>query len=135
MDEQNSFAPTGAGAVVADIGGDRGALILYAPEALLGTEIEISLAGGQARTHMAVRERRAGERTLCAAFYPSLVAGVYMVWSTPTSPAGTVTIVGGVLSEELIDCAFHEDRPPTLTVALTAPPSHAGPPIGAASAH
>ncbi len=36
MSEEVQHGPTSAGAVIADIGGGRGALILYVPEALAG---------------------------------------------------------------------------------------------------
>lgn len=99
MAENNDLGPTGAGAVVADIGGDRGALVLYTPESMVGAEIEVSLAAGGVRTHVAVRERRAGTERRFAAFYPSLVAGEYVVWDASAHPAGTVTIVGGEVAE------------------------------------
>jgi hypothetical protein len=88
--------PSGPGAVVLDIGAGTGALVLHAPAALAGREIEISLAGGsQPRTHSRVRERRVPGRVSYAAVYPGLPAGDYTVWRDPDTPAGTVTITGG----------------------------------------
>jgi hypothetical protein len=46
MEEQNAFA--GQGAVLLDIGGDVGALVLHMPAELAGVEIEIRPIGGQA---------------------------------------------------------------------------------------
>ncbi|MBJ7596417.1 MAG: phospholipase [Candidatus Dormibacteraeota bacterium] len=99
MAEHNDLGPTGAGSVVANIGGDRGALVLYTPESMVGAEIEVSLAAGGVRTHVAVRERRAGAERQFAAFYPTLVAGEYVVWDASSRPTGMVTIVGGEVAE------------------------------------
>ncbi len=95
MTEETRAGPTGAGAVIADIGGDRGALVLYTPDALAGAEIEISPRDTEVRTHVAVLERRVGRRPVFAAFYASLAAGEYTVWNLEGKPAGVVTIAGG----------------------------------------
>ncbi len=99
MAEDNCLGPTRTGTVVADIGGDRGALVLYTPASLVGAEIEISPVDGGAKTHVAVRERLVGETCLYAAFYPSLSAGSYVVWTLDSRPAGTITIVAEEVAE------------------------------------
>jgi hypothetical protein len=106
--------------VVLDIGGEVGALILYAPAELSGAEVEISLPGNGSRTHSIVRERRvdqsaAGQRTagrhaapsgpgdsaVYAAVYPGLPAGVYTIWRDAQTPAGTVQVEGGQVASWL----------------------------------
>jgi hypothetical protein len=72
--------PSGVGSVLADIGGDVGAAILYVPENLTGLEIEIRPLGHEwDGTHVAVRERQLGDTALQAAFFGSLRAGRYEV--------------------------------------------------------
>jgi hypothetical protein len=106
--------------VVLDIGGEVGALILYAPAELSGAEVEISLPGNRSRTHSIVRERRvdqsaAGRRTagrhaapsgpgdsaVYAAVYPGLTAGLYTIWRDAQTPAGTVQVEGGQVASWL----------------------------------
>jgi hypothetical protein len=63
---------------VLDLGGDIGALVVYAPEALLGEEIEIRPHGGRwAGLHTAVRARHLGDAVLYAGVFGSLRAGLY----------------------------------------------------------
>ena len=89
--------PSGPGTVVMELGGDIGALILYTPASLNGSEIEISLDGdpGAPRTHSRVRPRHLPGATRYAAVYPNLCAGQYTIWSDEVSPAATATITGG----------------------------------------
>jgi hypothetical protein len=87
---------------VLDIGGDIGALVLYAPAELCGTEIEISRAGteGAARTHSLIRERQVpGSPPVYAAVYPGLVSGEYTVWRDEDASAGTVVVEGGQVAD------------------------------------
>jgi len=83
--------------VVLELGGDIGALVLRAPAALLGREIEISPAGaeGARRTHSLVRERRTPAGVSYAAVYPAVLAGRYTVWRDADTPVGKVTVSGG----------------------------------------
>ncbi len=99
MAEDNCVGPTRTGTVMADVGGDRGALVLYTPASMVGAEIEISPVNGGMKTHVAVRERLVSENRLYAAFYPSLPAGIYVVWGLDSRPAGKVTIVGEEVAE------------------------------------
>lgn len=99
MAEEVQHGPTGTGAVIADIGGDRGALVLYTADTMAGAELEISARGSDVRTHVAVLERRAGERPFFAAFYASLTAGEYTVWNLDGESMGTVVVAGGVVTE------------------------------------
>jgi fructose 1,6-bisphosphatase len=82
---------------VLDIGENIGALVIYTSEALRGKEIEVSLKGNDAkRVHTAVWERRVNGRTVFAGIYPSLPAGDYIIWTTPSSE---VRIIGGQVAE------------------------------------
>ena len=99
MVEQNDLGPTARAQSLAA----TSALVLYAPESMIGAEIEISPAGGGAKRHVAVRERRTGATCLCAALCPSLEAGEYFVWNLASTPAGTVRIAGGAVTELSID--------------------------------
>jgi hypothetical protein len=87
-------------AVVLDIGGDVGALILYTRPELVHTEIEVSPRGDSShRTHTEVLERRLHNSPVYAAVYAALPAGDYRIWAPdPTLPA-SVTIVGGEVAE------------------------------------
>ena len=90
------YGPTSAGTVLLDIGAGTGALILYAPAALLGAEIEISPGTpGAPRTHAAVRARPGPTGTRYAAVYDGLAAGTYTVWRDHRTPAAQVAITGG----------------------------------------
>jgi hypothetical protein len=97
---------------VLDLGRGVGALVLYAPAALAGTEIEISPGSDPAarRTHAVVQGRAAGPagrtadgRTvpydarpaIYAAVYPGLAAGQYTIWRDSSTPAGTADVAGG----------------------------------------
>ena len=84
-------------AVVLDIGGDVGALVLYASPALHRQEIEVSLLGKDARrVHSAVLERTVNGRVLYAAVYPQLAAGEYVVCA---GARRRFTIAGGEVTE------------------------------------
>jgi hypothetical protein len=80
--------------VAVDIGGDVGALIIYTPEPLAGSEIEIAPIAGGAATHTAVRERRLSSDVMHAAVFPGLPAGDYLL---PGGPP--VTVGGGSITE------------------------------------
>jgi hypothetical protein len=90
------LGPSQNGTVLVDIGGEIGALVLYAPEALLGAEIDLVPARvGVATTHSAVRERQLGQGRIFAAVYPALPEGDYTV-----EPTGQpVLIKGGCITE------------------------------------
>ena len=95
-------APSGEGTVVLDIGGTRGAAVVYTPASLVGAEIEIRRAGRPwDGTHTAVRRRDLRDTAAYAGVFGSLEAGAYQAagcggspaaggtprWSTSTSPA------------------------------------------------
>ncbi|BCJ58477.1 phospholipase [Micromonospora endophytica] len=97
----HAYGPTGSGAVLLNLGGDTGALIIHTGRELLGREIEVSRAdrAGEPRTHSAVRERQVLDGTFHSAVYPDLPAGRYTVWWDDDTAAGTVTVVGGIVAE------------------------------------
>jgi hypothetical protein len=65
-----------ADSLVVDIGGDTGALIVYAPPDLVGREIEIARAEtSSAHPVHIVRARRVGSWVVHAAVFPDLPAG------------------------------------------------------------
>ncbi|MGH3496232.1 MAG: hypothetical protein ACRDP1_02040 [Nocardioidaceae bacterium] len=106
MTENSQLGPSTDGTVMIDIGADRGALIIETSPVLLLSEIEISAndtragpTGPQARTHVAVRERRGRSAPRYAAVFPSLPAGDYTVWGLDGDPAGTTTISGGRITQ------------------------------------
>ena len=100
MHHQHTMAASTAGSVVIDVGGDVGALVLYVSAAQLGREIEVSTVGSAGhRTHAAVRERHVASGSRYCVVYTGLTAGDYTVWSDSDTPAGTVTVVGGRVTE------------------------------------
>ena len=93
--------PSHAGSVMADIGGDVGAAILYVPEALAGLEIEIRRVGQEwDGTHTAVRERHVNDTIIWAAFFGSLLAGHFEARVRgDNSRIVVVEVVGGYVAE------------------------------------
>ncbi len=66
--------------MVLDIGGTRGAAIVYTPGSLAGAEIEIRRAGGPwDGTHTAVRRRDLRDAAAYAGVFGSLEAGAYQL--------------------------------------------------------
>jgi hypothetical protein len=99
-----------AEALVLDIGGDIGALILFADESCLGMEIDLTPTGAPRSHHMhtMIRRRRAVDREFIAGVYPELVEGAYTVWGLDGHPLGEVTVHGGQVSEfRSGDCRVH----------------------------
>ena len=93
---ENPFA--GQGAVMLDIGGDVGALVVAMPSSMVGAEIEIDAVGGARlehahghdhehghghghghthRAHVAVVDRPVSEGTQPSLVFPELVEGSY----------------------------------------------------------
>ncbi|HKC27087.1 MAG TPA: hypothetical protein VKB75_03655 [Jatrophihabitans sp.] len=107
----------GAGAVLLDIGGDVGAVVVAAPAHLAGAEIEICPEGrrsdepdegrgwwaGEWRAHpshvawphVAVLRRRTPTGAQFAAVFPGLRAGSYELWLRPAQPTAVVVSVAG----------------------------------------
>jgi hypothetical protein len=88
------------GFIMLDIGDDAGALVIYAPHDLRGTEIEISPAGQDAsRQHVDILERKIDERSVCAAVFPSLSPGDYTIWRPGGHSPERVTITAESVTE------------------------------------
>jgi hypothetical protein len=93
--------PSQAGSVLADIGGDVGAAILYLPASFAGLEIEIRAVGADWRgTHTGVRERHIGDKMIWAAFFGSLRAGRYELRRRGDPSRGIeLEVIGGEVTE------------------------------------
>jgi hypothetical protein len=91
----------GADTLLLDIGGDIGALSIVTDADRDELEVEISPVGADPapRTHNVVRARRVGANTIYAAVFPSVPAGEYTVWRNDSTPAGTVVVRGGAVSD------------------------------------
>jgi hypothetical protein len=85
-------------AAVLDIGDGVGALVLYAPESLLGHEVELAPEDDPTRrVHTVVRERQIGSTRRFPAVFPALGAGRYRICANRI--AALVTITGGEVTE------------------------------------
>jgi hypothetical protein len=75
VDEGPTAGP--ADALVLDIGGSVGALVLYADPSCLGIEIDLTPVGAPRSHHMhtMIRRRRAVDREFIAGVYPELLEG------------------------------------------------------------
>jgi len=89
----------GQGAVLLDIGGDIGALIVTAPPSLAGEEIEIRPVGRPAPAHLphvAIVGRPIGDSIRHSAVFGELTEGTYELYRRPDGPVVLrVTIIGG----------------------------------------
>ena len=86
--------------VVLDIGEGVGALVIRTTEDVRGLEIEVSPRGDDnARQHVEVHERRAGDKAVFAAVFPDLSAGEYTIWRGPDERWREVVIHGGRVEE------------------------------------
>jgi hypothetical protein len=102
--EDNSHA--GQGAVMLDIGGDIGALVVTMPAAMAGIEVEIRPAGisdfpaGHHHTHVGVVGRPVGEELVYSAVYSELESGTYELHELPNGPVRlTASVQGGSVTE------------------------------------
>lgn len=87
-------------AVVLEIGKELGALVVYTHPLLLHREIEISPADDDSeRSHKDVLERVAGTRSIYAAVFDQLPAGVYTLWYDGIAQARDMTVAGGAVGE------------------------------------
>jgi hypothetical protein len=100
--EDNSHA--GQGAVVLDIGGDVGALVVRAPSSLAGVELEARPVGWDGREHLehvAVLARPVpGGGQVHSAVFGALPAGAYEVYVRPDGAVRlTVAVPGGAVAD------------------------------------
>jgi hypothetical protein len=101
-DAENPWA--GQGAVMLDIGGDIGALVVDMPAALVGLEVEIRPQGDTRppgdHPHVAVVARPVGTLSVPSLVYPDLVAGTYELYEKGTGNVEmTVQVNGGQVTE------------------------------------
>lgn len=97
-------AGPGAGppdALVLDIGDTAGALVVYAAEAWIGSELDVTRAGEPRshHRHLMIRRLRVAGRDVFAGVLPSLDAGAYTVWGPDGGELAAVTVEGGRIHE------------------------------------
>jgi hypothetical protein len=86
--------------VVVDVGGDIGALVVNADQALDECEIEVSPLGSDTRTHTVVRARHLpGGGVVYAGVFPSMPAGDYTLLGLGRRPETALRIVGGEVTQ------------------------------------
>ena len=86
--------------VVLEIGGDLGALVVYADAALHGAEIEISPADDDAnRSHKEVLHRPVAARPTYAAVFDRIAGGSYTLWMHDAAVTRGVAVTGGCITE------------------------------------
>jgi hypothetical protein len=86
--------------VVLDIGGEIGALIIYARPHLRGQQLDVSVVGGDAPSiHTDVLERRLNGCPVFAAVFPELSQGHYRIWAPELDLPDDVVIRGGEIAE------------------------------------
>ncbi len=110
MTEQSAHATQSA--VVLDIGGDIGALVLYTGAEDDAAEIDISPGTDPTapRSHNQVHQRRALAGTVYSAVYPALTAGQYTLWRDEHTPEATITIQGGQITEHHLSAPLDTRR-------------------------
>jgi hypothetical protein len=96
MTESESAGSALSGPAVLDIGGGAGALLVVVPAALLGTEPEVSpVDRPDVRTHTGVHERSIAGVSVPVALFPSLDAGMWILWAEGPCATRQVEIVDG----------------------------------------
>ena len=99
-DEMGIGTPASSASVALDIGGGRGALIIYPSPRYRGLEIEISPADGDGRrVHTGVHERSSLAGSTLTAIFGSLRAGEYVVWRDAATAGDTVIVPDGAVAE------------------------------------
>jgi hypothetical protein len=87
-------------AVVLDIGGSLGALVVHWDASQIDTPIEISRTGRDAeRQHQHILERPMPEETFYAAVFSSIAEGSYTLWVAGECRAREVKVTGGEVTE------------------------------------
>ncbi len=86
--------------VVLDIGGENGALVVYAEAELLDTPIEVSPTGSDtARFHQHILERPLPSGTSYAAVFDKITQGEYTLWLRDQARVRGLEITGGTVSQ------------------------------------
>ena len=88
-------------ALVLDIGCDTGALIVYAGEAWVGAELDVTRSGEPRshHCHLMIRRLRVAGRDVFAGVLPSLDTGAYTVWDPGGAELAAVRVEGGRIGE------------------------------------
>jgi hypothetical protein len=89
-----------ADALMLDIGGDIGALVVEAPDEWVGAELDVT-RDGEPRSHhrhLLVRRLRVARADVIAGVLPALPAGRYTVWGPTGGPVATADIAGGAVT-------------------------------------
>jgi hypothetical protein len=88
-------------ALLLDIGDDTGALVVYAGEAWVGAELDVTRAGEPRshHRHLMIRRLRVAGRDVFAGVLPSIDAGTYTVWDPDGAELAAVTVEGGRVHE------------------------------------
>ena len=94
-------ATIGAGSLVLDIGAGVGALVIHTGPEHSEVEIEISPGDDRAapRSHNQVHARQNLHGISYSAVFPSVPEGDYTVWRQDGTPAASVAIRGGEITE------------------------------------
>jgi hypothetical protein len=88
-------------ALVLDIGADDGALVVYAAEAWVGAELDVTRTG-EPRSHhhhLMIRRLRSVGGDVFAGVLPELTAGSYTVWGVDGNELASVCVEGGRVTE------------------------------------
>lgn len=86
--------------VVLDIGGNIGALIVYADEALIDTPIEVSPGDSDVnKFHQHILERPMPDGTTYAAVFDKITEGTYTLWLHGEPRVRDFGITGGEIAE------------------------------------
>ena len=95
--------PSRQGTVVLDIGGDVGALVVHATEALCGSEVELAHPGESTPfVHTDVRERQLPDGSVYAGVFPALAVGTYTVLGRNGDALQDVAVAAGRVTEVTI---------------------------------
>ncbi len=96
-------------AVVLDLGGDVGALIIHAEADMHGVEVEISASGeDDLRSHKEVLEREINGRPAYTAVFDNVREGSYTLWVDDAARERGVVVTGGSVAE--LDWSESADR-------------------------
>ena len=108
MAPEGPLAASFEGSVIIDIGGDVGALVVYADATERGRELEITPEDGGCPTHTSIRERVLPGGTVDAAVFPALRAGRYRVPARGRCQGTEITVRPGAVIE--LDLRFPSYR-------------------------
>ena len=102
----HAHRPPNGGAVVFDIGGDVGALVVYLDDELVGTEVPIVWNRDPAKdVHTGVWRRNLGKDSVVVAVYPELTEGRYRLPALGGHQPRDVDVIGGRVVE--VDLRSH----------------------------